>query len=178
MTFLTHLEDATIQRLVEGSLSEAEASAAKRHIEDCARCRRSSGEVSALFTALSAAASRPEPRADFLELVMSRVDREPGLVLQPIRPRVVVGVVAAGVATAVAGGLMINAGGGEIVPVAELVTGFMSVAMHAGTLGALAKALAPIAGGAALASTVVLAPFFIRALRSVQPKATRARVVS
>lgn len=177
MTFLTHLEDSTIQRLVEGALTEAEASAAKRHIEDCSRCRRRSGEISATFTALSAPSFLPEPPADFLALVMSRVEREPGLVRQPIRPRVVIGVVAAGVATAAVGGLMIKAGGGDVVPVADIVTGVMAVAARAELLGALAKAFAPIAAGAALASTAVLAPFFIRALRSVQPKAARARVV-
>lgn len=180
MTFLTHLEDVTIERLVEGLLDEAEANAAKRHLEDCSRCRRRSGEISALFTALSRSAMsvRVEPPVDFFAAMMARVEREPGLVVQPIRPRVVASAVAASIATAVAGGALIYTGGGEVVPVAEVVTGFASLLAHADLVGALAKAFAPIAAGAALASTAILAPFFVRAVRSVQPRHARVTVRS
>lgn len=178
VTFLTHLEDVTIERLVEGLLDEAEASAAKSHLEDCARCRRRSGEVSAMFTALSRASVRPEPPVDFLAAVMRKVDREPGLVVQPIRTRVVAGSLAAGLATAAAGAAMVWADGGPALPVAEVVTGLTAVLARADLVGALAKAVAPLAAGAALASTAVLAPFFIRALRTVPSRAARVPVRS
>ena len=178
MTFLTHLEDSTIQRLVEGALDEAEATAAKRHIEDCSRCRRRSGEVSAIFTALSAPFSLPEPPADFLALVMARVDLEPGLVVEPIRIRAVVTSVAAGAAMAVAGGLLVTSGGGAILPTAEIATGLATLLGKAGLLGAIAKGGAPIAAAIAVATGAVLTPFLVRALRAVQPSPVRATLRS
>lgn len=178
MTFLTHLEDSTIQRLVEGALDDAEANAAKRHIEDCSRCRRRSGEVSALFTALSTPFSLPQPPVDFLALVMAQVDLEPGLVIEPIRSRAVIAAVAGGLVTAVTGGVMIFAGGGEFLPTTEVATGLASLLGKAGLLGAIAKGGAPIAAALALASAAVLAPFFIRAVRDVQPAPVRATLRS
>ena len=202
MTFLTHLEDATIQRLVEGELAqqgasaqaegraasgklaqqgasaqadEAEANAAKRHNEDCARCRRRSREISALFTALAARRVAPEPPADFLAAVMARVDREPGLVVHPIRGRVVLRAVAAGLATAVAGGALVSAGGADgLLPGADVATTFTALVGNAGLLATVAKAAAPILAGAALASAAVLAPIFVRAIRAVRPAPSRA----
>lgn len=178
MTFLTHLEDSTIQRLVEGALDEAEANAAKSHIDDCSRCRRRSGEVSAIFTALSAPFSLPEPPADFLALVMARVDLEPGLVVEPIRTRAVIASVAAGAAMALAGAFLVTAGGGDILPTTELATGLATLLGKAGLLGAIAKGGAPIAAAIALASAAALAPFFVRAVRAVQPAPVRATLRS
>lgn len=176
MTFLTHITESTLQRLVEGALPEAEAHAAMTHIESCAPCRRRSTELSALFGALSAPRALPEAPADFFASVMARVDREPGLVPQKIRPRVAIGAVAAGLVTAAAGGALVAAGGGVALSGAELATGFVTLVGKAGLLGTLAKAAAPVLAAASLASAAVLSPFLVRALREAAPRNARATV--
>jgi hypothetical protein len=178
MTFLTHLEETTIQRLVEGLLDDAEAAAAKQHIEDCGRCRRRTGEVSAIFTALSAPKLLPEPPADFLSLVMSRVDSEPGLVVQSIRPRTVAISVGAGAAAVAAGGAMLVSGGQAILPTAQLAEVLTTLLTKADLFATVAKASAPLVVGAGLASALVLAPFLVRAIRAVEPARARLSVHS
>ena len=169
MTFLTHLEDSTIQRLVEGALSPAEAAAAKTHIEACAPCRRRSGEISAVFTALTLPRTLPEPPVDFLALVMARVDLDPSLLDQRIRPRVAALAVAAGLATAVAGGALVALGGGADLPAAEIATGVTALLGKAGLLATLAKAAVPVVVAASFASAIALAPFLVRAIRFGAP---------
>lgn len=176
MTFLTHLTEATLQRLVEGALPDAEARAAKTHLESCAPCRRRSVELSAVFGALSVPRPLPEPPADFFASVMARVDREPGLVMQRIRPRIAIGAAAAAVAVAGAGAALVAAGGGVSLPAAELATGVTTLATKAGLLGTIAKAAAPVFAAASLASAAVLSPFVVRALRQVTPARARATV--
>ena len=173
MTFLTHLSESTLQRLVDGDLPEAEARAAKTHLESCAPCRRRSVELSAMFAALAAPRTLAEPPADFLASVMERVEREPGLVTQRIRPRVALGAAAAGLATAIAG---VALGGGIPLPGAEVATGITAVVSNAGLLGTLARAAAPVLAAASLASATVLSPFLVRALRQVPARRARATV--
>lgn len=179
MTFLTHLDESTIHRLVEGALEEAAASAAKAHIDACARCRRRSAEISALFSALAAAPpALCEPPIDFLAAVMMRVDHEPGLLVHRIRPRVVAGALASGLATALAGGALVVLGGGtgELVPALPLATGLAALFARAGLITAAGKAAAPLFAASAFASAIVLAPLFLRALRAAQPAPARATV--
>ena len=177
MTFLTHLDEATIQRLVEGLLPDAEASAAKTHIDHCAPCRRRSGEVSALITALSAEPALPAPPVDFMAAVMARVDREPGLLSEAIRPRVVASAIAAGLAVAGTGALLVG-GAESAIPAADIATAFTALVGRASLVRAIVQAGAPLAAAVSLATLAALSPFIVKAIQSVQPRASRVAVRS
>jgi anti-sigma factor RsiW len=74
MTPLTrHLSDAEAQRLVDGALSEADASELERHAAGCAACQASVATYRMLSAALDDLAV-PDLPADFTEGVLARIE--------------------------------------------------------------------------------------------------------
>lgn len=172
MTFLTHPQDGTIQRYVDGSLGEAESRTVRSHLGDCASCRARASDMSVLFAALAEPVAPVEPPVSFFDSVMARVDREI-LVLRPREHRLAIGARAlAGSAAVCAGGAALAWANGAGVPIpsmpAELVTGAAHVFNHFGVFAAVLKAAAPIFAGAMVASLALVTPFFLRAMSSIQ----------
>jgi predicted anti-sigma-YlaC factor YlaD len=183
MTFLTHLQDSTLQRLIGGELVDAEASAARAHLDECGPCRSRASEVSAIFTLLAQPAVRPQPPIDFLAAVMAKIEREaPARVAMPVFSlRTTMGAVAAGVATLAGGiGLLVAGGaGGHVSGIAvQYATALTGVATHAGLALTVVKAGAPVLAAAAIASLAILTPIFLKTLQTIQPNAIRARARS
>lgn len=177
MTFLTHLEESTIQRLVAGDLPDAEATVARTHLDDCALCRRRASEVSQLFALLAEPPEPlPEPPIDFLAAVMARVEQETPAHVMVTRAALSRGI-AGGAAVAGAGAVLMVLGGGHV-PVHETAawvgTTFADVASHAGLAVTVVKAGAPVIVAAAVASLSVVVPLFWKAISSLQPKPVRA----
>ena len=175
MTFLTHLTDAQLQRLISGDLVEVEATAARSHLDDCGLCRRRASEVSALFAALAEPPRLPEPPIDFLAAVMARVEREapvPVLVSQ----KVALAGVGAGTAMLLAGAVLVAGSGGAQFPsfASHFASTLAEVAGHARIAFTVIHAGAPVLAAGAVASLAVLAPIFWKTLSSIQPTATRA----
>ncbi|HVO30248.1 MAG TPA: hypothetical protein VMV18_05915 [bacterium] len=176
MTFLTHLEDSTLQRFVSGDLVEAEASAARAHIEECSLCRRRASEVSQLFAVLAEPAPLPEPRADFLSLVMAQVEKEVPAPVLVTRAALLRGL-AAGTALVGAGGALV-ASNAHAVPLhstaAWAASTLVDVVEHANLLVTVTRAGAPVLLAAAAASLVLFIPVVWKTVTSLQPKPARA----
>jgi hypothetical protein len=186
MTFLTHLEDSTIQKLVSGDLAEAEANAAHAHLDECAPCRRRASRMSSLFAMLGDPPALPAPPIDFAAAVMARVDKEgqaPAIKVAARSAAVAAAqtaalrAFAAGASTLLSGiGLAAAEGSSPHLPqmVAGFVTHAVSFATHSGVVLTVLKAGAPVLGAAASASLAALAPLIWKALSSLKPNTARA----
>lgn len=180
MTFIEHLDDATLQDLQDGLLEEAEATAARTHLTHCAPCARRAAEAEALFAALDAPpAGYVEPPADFFAAVMARVDAEVMPRFAPERRlRTALLALAGSAATAGAGAGLVWAGGG--VPIEGLGAGFATtladLAARADLALTVARAGAPMLAAASVASLAVLTPLILKAMQSLQPKTARVPV--
>lgn len=176
MTFLTHLTDAQLQRLISGDLVEVESNAARAHLDDCAVCRRRASDVSTLFALLAESPAQPEPPFDFLSAVMARIELESPVPVLVTRRGAIRGL-AAGIAALSAGAALVATGGsGAHLPeiASNLATTFVGVVSHAGLALTVLKAGAPVLAAAAVASLAIVAPIFWKTLNSLQPNAQRA----
>ena len=176
MTFLTHLTDAQLQRLISGDLVEVESNAARAHLDDCAVCRRRASDVSTLFALLAESAAQPEPPLDFLSAVMARIELESPVPVFVSRRSAIRGLAAGLVAIGAGAALVVTGGSGADLP--EMAAGFAStlvgIVSHAGLAVTVVKAGAPVLGGAAITALAIVAPIFWKTLNSLQPNAQRA----
>ncbi len=194
MTFLTHLEESTVQRFAEGALPAAERSAAEAHLEHCGHCRRRVSDLSRVAGALASvrsAALLPEPPADFAARVMARVALEPAFVpsaleaardrgpspVERFRARDALPALLAGVAAIVCGVALVTVGGGALPLAGEAARSVTTLAHAAGRLGlalTVLRAALPVLAAAAVASLVVLWPLLAKALTLPPRPARRA----
>ncbi len=192
MTFLTHPDDATLQRLHEGGLTEAEERATREHVSHCDACKAKSARVSMLFAVLATPPELPQPAADFLSRVMARVEEEgllsarsrflrglPGPLAAPapaMRLRSILATVGTGAGVAIAGGVLAATGGNPGAGVADLVTSLTNVVSHAGVASTVLSAAMPVIVGGTIATLAAVTPFFLKAFQNLQPRPVAVRV--
>jgi len=178
VTFLTHPDDATLQRLVDGALPAVEADATKAHLEECLPCRKRVALHSTVLMGLSVPEPLPQPPADFLQSVMARVEK---VAIAPAERWLSVAVRALGAATAVgaAGGALFWTQGGPRAlghELADYATALSGVLMHSHWALAALHAVAPVVIASSAATLAVITPLFLRALKAIEPRAARVPV--
>lgn len=175
MTFVTHPDHATLQRLHEGGLDAAEASATRTHLESCESCRARSSRIALLFAGLATPPALPQPPVDFMARVMASVERE-GLARAPERRlRAALTAIAAGSGAAAAGGALIL-GGGASAPASGLVSALTDVIAHGDIAATVFRAAAPVLGAAALSTLAILVPVVVKTMQTLQPRPATVRV--
>jgi anti-sigma factor RsiW len=71
-----HLPEDVLLELVEGDLADADSAAARAHVQDCAVCRATAGELEAARSALRAAPSLDLPVARRAEILRALPEQE------------------------------------------------------------------------------------------------------